>query len=157
MANTKTTKNKKQLTYDDVKKLYIDENRTITETANALGTSNSAVYNFMKKHNISKPNNMKYNSNCPSKNELLKMLRDNDYKVQNIAKAKNVSRMTVYNWLHQYDIPTKRETQTSSDELYRLAVDKKKSLNEIAETLDCTEKVAKRNLEAAGFELYIGE
>lgn len=135
--------------------LYIVQNKTIEQTAEALHTNTSVVYKLLHEYGIKKSRAAYNKGRCPSKSELKKLMKRYDNNASAIAKHMGVTRMTVYNWIRQNGLSTNREQQSSRDKLHELAVDKHMTLGEIASELNCAERVAKKNLEANGFELYI--
>lgn len=54
-AEQKSEPKKVEVTPEDVKRLYLDEDRTLDEVAKILGTNRSAVYKVVNNHGLRKP------------------------------------------------------------------------------------------------------
>lgn len=54
-AEPKTEPQKVEITKEDVKRLYLDEDRTLDEVAKILGTNRSAVYKVVSNYGLRKP------------------------------------------------------------------------------------------------------
>ena len=135
---------------------YVTRNLSVEGTAEKLGTTPAIVKQLIADYNIIKPSGAYSKGNCPDKDSLQQALSDCNYSVQKLANKFGVSRMTIYNWLKQQGIESKRQKQNDSSMLEALANNTESTLESIANELHCTHAIAKRNLENAGYELYIG-
>ncbi len=101
-------KGKKKPSKEELKRLYLKENKTTIEIADILKVTNSTIGNWLKDYNIKLRTISEIQlkgKKKPSKEELEKWYIKENKNTYEIAEMIGVSGPTIVRWLKQYNIP----------------------------------------------------
>lgn len=136
-----------QINKDILYRLYIVENKTMTEIASIFKCDRNYIGKELKKHNI----RSRWYSQQFEKDLLWQLHVEEDKSVGAIAKILNVSRDTIVKNLNKNKIPIKNHNKANKiilnkQDLVELHVNQDKSVAEIARILNVCDSIVKKYL-----------